>query len=135
MVRQKRTARKRSTSRSRKQHTRKTSRRKNFRPAPIALKRTRRGALYRAWARFYGLYKTMIGKKKRFSFSIRISPKLSNQAVHRYIVIVCNALLNKEIPVHRMGDVFHSFRELIHKTEWVEVRKLLNYHAGVIYER
>lgn len=108
---------------------------RGFRTVPSSLRRLRYGARYREYARFYGLYINRIGKRKRFSYSVRISPRLSNRRKYRYIVIVCNALLNKEIPEHRQGEVFYSFRELLHETRWVRVRRLLEYHAGVEYER
>ena len=106
-----------------------------FRPAPAYLRASRHGARYRGYARFYGLYETMRGNKKRFSFSVRVNPRLTNAEKYRYIVIVCNELLNKEIPEHRQGDVFSSFRELLFRTDWFRVRKLIDYKAGVVYER
>lgn len=109
-----------------------------FRPVPLRLKQTRYGARHREFARFYALYLTMTKKRKRASFSVKINPRLSGKQKQRYIIMVINALndeTNPAIPVHRQGDVFSSFPELLEATPWIRIRKLLKYKAGVTYER
>jgi len=105
-----------------------------FRPVPRDLRRLRRRARIREYARFYGNYTSMTGKRKRFSFSIRISPRISNRAKYEFMVETCNALKDKQVPEHTLGEVFSSFGELLDGTVWFRIRRLRNYRAGVIYE-
>jgi hypothetical protein len=109
--------------------------RERFRPAPPYLRASRNRARYREYARFYGLYVNRAGKRNRFSFSVRVNPRLTNAEKYRYYVSVCNALLSEEIPEHRQGDIFDSFRELLWRTNWFRVRRLVEYKAGAVYER
>jgi hypothetical protein len=108
--------------------------RPQFRKVPIYLQAIRPAIRHREYARFYGLYETMDGKRKRFSFGVKISPKLTNRQLYSLIVITCNNLLDKRVPEHRAGEFFPSFRDLF-RTRWIRVRKLLRYQAGVHYER
>jgi hypothetical protein len=103
-------------------------------PTPRYLRALRPTVRHREYARFYGLYETMDGKRKRFSFGVKISPKLTNRQLYSLIVATCNNLLDKRIPEHRAGEFFPSFRDLF-RTRWIRVRKLLRYQAGVHYER
>jgi len=109
-------------------------RRSEFRPVPRSLVRLRQRARYREYARFYGNYTSMTGKRKRFSFSVRISPRLSNRAKYEFMVETCNALKDRMVPEHTLGEVFSSFGELLDRTVWFRIRRLRNYKAGVIYE-
>jgi hypothetical protein len=47
----------------------------------------------------------------------------------------CNNILDKEVPVHKQGDIFSGFGELFEETKWVRVRKVHWYEAGVHYEQ
>ncbi|MEM2111349.1 MAG: hypothetical protein QXX08_05675 [Candidatus Bathyarchaeia archaeon] len=106
-----------------------------FRPVTLALRWLRSGARYREYARFYGSYVTITGKIKRFSFSVKVNPRLNNRVKYRRIVTVCNSLLDKMIPEHKQGDIFNTFAELLYRTRWFRVRRLRNYQAGMVYER
>lgn len=108
---------------------------KEFRPAPLSLRQLRYGVRYNEYARFYGNYVSMTGKRKRFSFQIRVSPRLSGRQKYRLIVRTCNALLDNTIPQHRQGEVFDNFGDLLKRTKWFRVRKLRQYEAGMVYER
>ena len=88
-----------------------------------------------SYARFYGLYVNKKGETKRFSFQVRINPRYSNKLVGRLVRVVCNMLLDKNIPEHRMGQIFPSFWNLIKNARWIRVEKLLDYKAGVQYVR
>ena len=105
-------------------------------PLPIYVKALRGKTRQQDYARFYGLYETIMPRrKKRFSFVVRISPKLSNRQVYKKMVEIQNALLNEKIPKHWRGQIFKSFNELLNKTPWKKVRKIHKYQAGVVYER
>ena len=107
--------------------------RKAFRPRPYIPRPT--FGRVRKYARFYGLYRSKTGKTKCFAFQVYLSPKIDNRQIQRYMVVVCNLLLDRNLPVHKSGEVFSSFRDLIWGTKWVRIRKLLSYEAGVEYER
>jgi hypothetical protein len=102
-----------------------------FTPLPMGL----RGRVVdeNDYARFYGTYVNRQRKKKRFSFQVRMSPILSGKQKYRKIVTVCSNLLNRLIPVHTDGQVFSSFKELLNRTEWQKVRRLLMYEVNVEY--
>lgn len=105
-----------------------------YRALPSSLRQMRRGARHREYARFYGLYVSMTGKRKRFSFQVKFNRRLTGKWKYRLIVTTVNALKDEEIPRHRQGEVFTSFGKLF-GTTWVKVRKLIRYEAGVVYER
>lgn len=109
--------------------------RSDFRPVPTHLRRMRDNVTYHEWSRFYGTFESFDGKIKRFNFSVRVNPRLSNMLKHRKIVEVVNALKNNNIPVHKQRQIFSSFNELMERTEWIEVKELRDYKAGMRYER
>jgi len=108
---------------------------RSIRRVPRNYVRGRRTARYREYARFYVNYTSMTGKRKRASFAVRVEPSLSNRAKHNLMVSVCNNILNKKIPQHVQGEVFHGFYALMRGTPWFEVRSVQNYEAGMVYER
>jgi hypothetical protein len=108
---------------------------KAFRPLPPAILGLRLRARHNEYARFYGNYVSMTGKKKRFSFQVTVNPRLKNKQKYRLIVKTVGALLNNTIPEHVQGEVFDSFQELHYKTRWLRVRRLNEYKAGMHYER
>jgi len=97
----------------------------------------RYGATHRWYARFYGNYDTLTGKRKRFSFQVRVSPAIqrNRRALSEFIRTTCNNLLDRNIPEHEQGETFHTFGDLLRRTRWFRVRKVRNYEAGVLYER
>lgn len=109
-----------------------------LRPHPPRFDPMRIGARTEGILRVYGQVKTMQGKRKRISFGVKISRRMMRykRNVHHLIVATINAMkFDKTIPVHKQGDVFSGFGELFEDTEWVKVRKLEWYKAGVEYER
>ena len=112
--------------------------RKKPSPVPSRLKRMRYGAPYRADLRFYGLVESLTGKRKRVSFQVKVGSTLmrNKRRLGELIRAVVKAIkYQKTIPVHRQGDVFSSFKELFDRTKWVRIRRLLDYKAGMHYER
>jgi len=120
-------------------------RRKRPRPPPPIFRALRSAAKLRkkgtvGYARFYALFEDIRGKKKRASFAVRVRSKYlastsQRRALMRWIRTVCNAMLDNTMPVHKYGQRFKSFRELLKETKWVEIRRLLDYRAGVVYVR
>ena len=108
---------------------------RKFRPLPSDLRAMRYGARYDVYARVYALYETTTGKRKRASFQVYKNPRMSNKTFGQAIRVVIRNILDKRIPVHKQGEVFSSFNELLRRTKWVRVRKILRYKAGAIYER
>ena len=107
---------------------------RKFRPLPLYLSQRRYLAREQEFARFYGSYVNMTGHTKRFSFQVTLSPSLSNRDKYDCIRTAVTELRNKRIPQHEQGQVFHSFHALF-STTWLRVRRLRQYHAGVVYER
>ena len=107
--------------------------RSRLRPHPSHLRISR--GQYKEYARFYGTYRSTTGKTKRFSYAVRVNPRLSRAVKYRLMVVMVNALLNKNVPQHRQGQVFPNFHELLLYTPWFRVRKLLQYKAGMHYVR
>lgn len=107
---------------------------RKFRPNPYRRSRGRvrfEGGL----ARFYGLYMTNDGRKKRFSFSVR-AERYRAKVLHKLFVVTVNALkYQRKVPEHKAGHVFNSFHELLKGTQWFAVRKILSYKAEMVYER
>ena len=115
----------------------KKSKKKRFGTVPSRLTRMRYGAPNRGDLRVYGLVETLTGKRKRISFQVKVSTALlrNKQKLMQLIRATVNAIkYQKTIPVHRQGDVFSSFKELF-GTKWVRIRRLLDYKAGMHYER
>lgn len=108
---------------------------RSIRSVPSHYVHGRRRARYREYARFYANYISMTGKKKRASFAVKVEPSLTNRAKHKLMVSVCNNILNKKIPQHVRGQIFHGFYALVRGTPWFGVRKILYYQAGMVYER
>lgn len=108
---------------------------RSIRRVPRNYVRGRRTARYREFARFYLNYISMAGKSKRASFAVKVEPSLSNRAKHNLIVAVVNNILNKKIPQHVQGQIFHGFYSLVRGTPWYSVRKVSYYKAGMVYER
>lgn len=109
-----------------------------LRPHPARFDRMRYGIKASGDLRVYGLVTTMQGKRKRISFRVKISKRMMRYRRNLYnlIVATCNAIkFDKTVPVHKQGEVFSGFGELFEKTEWVKVRKVHWYEAGVEYER
>lgn len=116
----------------------KDSKPKKFRKVPSRFKPMRYGIKHRGDLRVYGLVKTITGKTKRISFQVKISSRLlrNGKDLGKFIrAVVNNIKYKKRIPVHRQGDVFSSFTELFDRTRWVKIRNLIDYKAGVHYER
>ena len=107
------------------------------RPVPKRLRQMRSEARPKWYARFYGNYSTMTGKRKRFSFRVRIASRLqrNRKALASYIRIVCFNLKEKKVPLHVSGQTFHTFKDLLWGTPWHRMRRLREYEAGVQYER
>jgi hypothetical protein len=110
---------------------------RRFRRVPSNLKRMRYGVRRAGDLRVYGQVTTMEGKKKRISFRVRISERMMRyrRNLLNLIRATCNNILDKQIPIHKQGEVFSGFGELFEETRWVEVRKVHWYEAGVVYER
>jgi hypothetical protein len=116
----------------------KKSKKKKFGTVPSRLTRIRYGAPYRGDLRVYGLVETETGKRKRISFQVKVGSALmkNKQKLMQLIRATVNSIkYQKMIPVHRQGDVFSSFKELFDRTKWVRIRRLLDYKAGMHYER
>lgn len=113
---------------------------RNLRPVPENLRRMRYGLddlSERRWfARFYGNCETMTGKLRRFSFSVKISKRLSKnrKALAMLMRTTIGKLLEDTVPEHVQGEVFSNFMSLLGR-DWVRVRRVRNYEAGVVYAR
>jgi len=112
--------------------------RKRLRIVPARLKRMRHGVTPRWYARFYGNYVSTTGKRKRFSFQVKISRRLSQnrRTLARLIRSTCIALkYDRMVPEHIQGEIFPTFLTLLYRTPWFGIRRLMNYEPGVVYER
>jgi hypothetical protein len=102
-----------------------------FRAVPPYLRSSRVSS--RDYARFYGLYTTLTGATRRFSFQVR-ADSLRNMDKYKSIVATVNRL-HDMIPTHVQGQIFSGFPELFRGTTWFRIRRLNMYKAGVLYER
>jgi len=104
-----------------------------FNPIPVDLRKTRGGRRV-DYARFYGNFVTKTGKIKRFSFQVRMPRYLNGKVMHRMISLVCQKIRYFNlVPIHKQGQTF-PFGELM-QGNWIRVRKVRDYQAGMIYER
>lgn len=109
---------------------------KKFVPLPPYLRDMRGKTGQQDYLRLYGLFVPELSiREKRFGFSVRINPKLSDRQVRKKVAEVINNLLNRKVPEHKKGQIFRSFKELLERTHWKKVRKVLSYKAGVIYDK
>lgn len=58
----------------------------------------------------------------------------SRSKYHAILTVVNMIKYQREIPVHKAGQVFSSLQDLL-STPWIKVRKILKYEAGAVYER
>ena len=87
------------------------------------------------FVRAYGNYVTKQGKNKRFSFQVKIREGKNRNVLYSSIKHMCGKLKHNEIPLHKKGEVFDDFGDLLIATPWIKVRKIRQYKAGVVYER
>ena len=94
------------------------------------------GATHRWFARFYGLYDSIDGKIKRFSLQVKINRALSQnrRGLGMLMRSTVKELLDGKVPEHVQGEVFPNFIELFGR-KWINVKRIREYHAGVIYGR
>lgn len=104
-----------------------------FRPIPIDLRRRRRIAP--DYANFYGSYVAKTGIVKRFSFKVKVDPNKNRTVLYKLIRHTCNKLKNRLIPPVPNGTIFGDFGDLHIALDWMRVRKLRFYRAGMQYER
>jgi len=109
-----------------------------LRPLPEFLKRTRYGVTdsQKWYARFYGLYDSIDGKIKRFSLQVKINRALSQnrRGLGMLMRSTVKELLDGKVPEHVQGEVFPNFIELFGRN-WISVKRIREYHAGVVYGR
>lgn len=104
-----------------------------FRPLPAMFRGRRKMVNPKDYARIYGNCVTRFGRIKRFSFQFRIDLTKSHRLLYRQIRAICGRILNNEIPIHKQGQAFQSFGELLRRTPWIRVRRIRNYKVGVRY--
>jgi hypothetical protein len=113
---------------------------RKLRPVPENLKRMRYGLEdlgERKWlAKFYGTIDTMTGELKSFAFGVKISKRVSTdrRALAALIRATVQKLRENTVPEHESGEVFSDFLSLFGR-DWQRVRRIREYHAGVIYGR
>lgn len=105
-----------------------------FRPMPIRF-RSGRPKEQKDYGRFYGNYNPLHEKTiKRFSFQVKTDMR-NPRLLGRLMRITCGKIVRNNIPLAKTGQTFDSFGDLLHRTPWIKVKKVRNYHAGVIYKR
>ena len=110
-----------------------SSRRRRLRPLPTDLRKQR--VARKQYARFYGNYTTSTGKMKRFSFKVKVDPYKRRSAQYILMKLTCHRLLNNKIPPVPNGHVFDDFGDLLNVQDWIKVKKVHQYTAGMQYER
>jgi hypothetical protein len=104
-----------------------------YRPIPTDLRRRRRIAP--DYSNFYGSYITKTGKIKRFSFKVKVNPDKKNSAKYTLMRVTCQRILKNKIPPVPNGFVFDDFGDLLNVQDWIKVRKVRTYKAGMQYNR
>ncbi len=89
-------------------------------------------ASFKTYTRFYGDYRTLTGRTRRFSFQVLLDSGLRGYEKYQDIRTICNRILQNKVPNHEPGEVF-GFHELLHHTQWFPVRKIIKYKVGVPY--
>jgi hypothetical protein len=115
-----------------KKHVKKYRKVPDFDPLPASLRSLREYISPTVYARFYGNFITITGKLRRFSFQVKLDAGLNGQEMHRIVRAICGRLLLNNIPKHEPGQVF-SFSELFDRTQWIQVRKVMQYEVGMVY--
>jgi hypothetical protein len=105
----------------------------NLRPIPTDLRRRR--VARKQYARFYGNYTSKTGARKRFSFKVKVDPNKKRSAQYVLMKMTCKRLLKNQIPPVPNGFVFDDFGDLLVVQDWIKVRRVHGYHAGMQYER
>ena len=104
-----------------------------FRPIPTHLRRHM--GVPKQYARFYVNYETKNGIWKRSSFHIRIPNSASGSMNNKMIRFTCNKIKDfKMIPLLKHGEEV-TFGELHQRTQWIKVRRIKYYEAGMFYEK
>jgi hypothetical protein len=104
-----------------------------FKPIPTDLRRGRRIAP--DYANFYGSYITKDGRVKRFSFKVKVDPSKPHAVMYKLIRHTCNLLKRCLIPKVSNGAIFDDFGDCLHAVDWMRVRKVRFYKAGMQYEK
>ena len=105
-----------------------------FRPLPIDLGKRRR-VTARQYARIYLNYESAQGKIKRLSFAVKVDPYKNRIVQYKLMKHLCSKLLRNQIPLCAQGYVFDDFGDLFVVTQWIRVRKVRRYEAGMVYAR
>ena len=107
-----------------------------FKFRPILTNLGRRGRVAsKQYARFYGNYITKTGKKKRFSFMVKVDPAKKRSAQYVLMKMVCKRIKGNKIPPVPNGFTFDDFGDLLVVQDWMHVRNVRRYEAGMLYER
>ena len=104
----------------------------SFDAVPAYLRSLREHISPIAYARFYGNFVTTTGILRRFSFQVILDAGLSGVEKYRIVRAICGRLLQNRIPRHEPGQIFSSSK-LFELTDWVQVRKILQYEVGMVY--
>ena len=87
----------------------------------------------RAYARFYGKFRSKTGETRGFEFQVRVSNRVSNRALYKLIVHTVGKMkYEKKLPYHRRRQTFPTFLTLF-QTPWVPIRKILSYDMEMDY--
>lgn len=103
-----------------------------YRIIPTDLKKRRRIAP--DYANFYGSYVAKTGIGKRFSFKVPVYDK-NPMVLYKLMRHTCNKLKRNLIPDVPNGFIFQDFGHLHVAVDWMRVRKLRFYRAGMHYAR
>jgi hypothetical protein len=109
-------------------------RRPEFRVLP--LRRRDNLAPARRYVRFYGRYRTANGQLRGFEFKVKVTRLWhgtdNRRRLHELIANVCSKMkYDKQMPVHVKGEAFPTFEVLLEGTDWVSIRKLVDYDLCV----
>jgi hypothetical protein len=96
---------------------------------------SRRTRIAPDYANFYGSVITKTGDIKRFSFKVKVDPSKRHAVLYRLIRHTCKLLKRRQIPIVPNGAIFDDFGDCLHGVDWMRVRKLRYYKAGMQYER
>jgi hypothetical protein len=105
----------------------------SLRPIPTHLRRRR--VAIKQYARFYGNYTTKNGARKRFSFKVKVDPYKKRSAQRVLMKMTCQRIKDNKIPPVPQGFTFDDFGDLLVVQDWMRVRKVHVYKAGMVYER
>lgn len=109
---------------------------RRYRELPENLRQLRQGVGEgKRVARLYALYIDRFGYTRRVSFGVKVNKRIPNRGLAFLIRNTVREMKEGRIPDVGKGEVLTDFVYDLYTRNWENVRRLLDYKAGVVYAR